>query len=355
MQAGEREQAWMSGESIASALSLGARGAIGWCFSDFDVETLGREPPYSHHAFELGFGVTRADGSEKPVCDELRAARALIDGLDLRALRPAAPRAAIVRSRFLDEDVPFSWQDRHAHERAVLEGVVLATQAGLEPAVIGEDDDFSSYALLLVPSTQKLMTPTWLRLRDAAHAGATVYWSFHSGDHDFHQGAWCPILTQLTGMTHRLRYGAFDLPPERFTLKGEVSLSIPTGVAHAAAPWSLARLPVEPAPGAPVRTVAVDGEGRPALVEHALGAGRVVFLAWPLERYLAALADGSAREAHRLYRLLGELAGVEPPFPTHHPNVQARVADGGGPGRVRGQRGQERQLVDRAHGQLAGD
>ena len=31
------------------------------------METLGRETPYSHHGFELGFGVTRADGTEKPV------------------------------------------------------------------------------------------------------------------------------------------------------------------------------------------------------------------------------------------------------------------------------------------------
>ncbi|HEY7957954.1 MAG TPA: beta-mannosidase, partial [Polyangia bacterium] len=78
---GEPEQAAYFREAIFAAFGAGARGAIGWCFSDFDPETLGRETPYSHHAFELGFGVTRKDGSEKPVCDELRAARALFDGL----------------------------------------------------------------------------------------------------------------------------------------------------------------------------------------------------------------------------------------------------------------------------------
>src|SRR5205085_11733997 len=50
----------------------------GWCWSDFDLQ----DAPYSHHAFELGFGITRADGSEKPVCEELRALRRFLDSVD---------------------------------------------------------------------------------------------------------------------------------------------------------------------------------------------------------------------------------------------------------------------------------
>jgi len=327
-QAGERGQAAYYREVIAASLGAGARGAIGWCFSDFDVETVGREPPYSHHAFELGFGVTRSDGSEKPVCDELRAFRALLDGIDLSRVRAPEPRVAIVAPRYLDEDVPFSWQDRPAMRRALLQSFVLASQAGLDPAVIGEDDPFDRYALLLVPSTQKLHTATWLKLRDAARAGATVYWSYFSGDHDFHQGAWCANFSELTGLEHHLRYGCVDPPLERFTLKGDVALSVPTGVGHAP-PWPLARLPVMVRAGAPVRTLAVDGQGCAALTSHALGAGRVVFLTHPLERYLAALADGSSRDAHRLYRLLAEEAGVEPRYATHHVDVQSRVLEDG--------------------------
>jgi hypothetical protein len=40
--------------------------------------------------------------------------------------------------------------------------------------------------------------------------------------------------------------------------------------------------------------------------------------------------DGSARGAHRLYRLLGDEAGLETAYPTHHPDVQARVLCAGG-------------------------
>jgi hypothetical protein len=234
-----------------------------------------------------------------------------------------------VRPRILDEDVPFSWQDREAMARTLLQAFVLASQAGLDPRVVDEEDDFTPYELLLAPSTQKLRTPTWLKLRDAARAGATVYWSYFSGDHHFHQGAWCPIFGELTGLEHRLRYGCFDAPPDRFTLKGEVALSVPTGIAHAHAPYPLARLPISISPGAQVRTLAASADGQPALTERALGEGRVVFLSWPLERYLAQLADGSARDAHRLYRRLGELAGVEPKYPTHHADVQSRVIEDG--------------------------
>src|SRR5262249_6527569 len=51
-QASEENQACYYREAIHAAISAGACGALGWCFSDFDLE---REAPYTHHAFELGF------------------------------------------------------------------------------------------------------------------------------------------------------------------------------------------------------------------------------------------------------------------------------------------------------------
>src|SRR5581483_1443122 len=274
----------------------------------------------SHHPFELGFGLTRADGSEKPVCDELRAIRRLLDALPLAELRPATPRAAILRPRYLDEDFPFSWQDRDAGRAALEQAYVLAVQAGLDPAVVGELDDLSPYALILCPSTQKLTTPTWLALRDRARAGATVYWSYCGGDHWFHQGAWCPIFEELTGLTHRMRYGCFDPPEDLVTLRA-IGLAVPSG----GGTYSRMRLPVELREGAPVEVLATDGKGRPALTGHDLGAGRFLFLTHPIERYLAALADGSSRDGHRLYARLAEEAGLEPALPTRHPDVHARL------------------------------
>jgi endo-1,4-beta-mannosidase len=327
-QAGELEHASYLRESILTSLAAGAAGALIWCASDFDRHTLGREVPYSHHAFELGFGLLRADGSEKPACDELRALRALVDGLDFPSLARPRAQAAIVVSDWVERDFPFSWEDKSGLRRALLQSYVLAAQAGLDVDVLAEDDPLDGYALVLVPSTQKLRVPTWHKLEAAARAGATIYWSYFSGENEFHQGAWCPNFTELTGLRHRLRYGCFDLPGERLTLKGQAVLSVPTGQQHHPAPQSLARLPIEPAADG-VESLAVDGEGRLALAAHRLGAGRVVFSAYPIERYLMARPDGSARDAHRIYRLLADEAGLEPAYETRHPDVQARVLAAG--------------------------
>lgn len=328
-QAGELEHAAYVRESVLTSLAAGAAGALVWCASDFDRHTLGNETPYSHHAFELGFGLLRADGTEKPVCDELRALRALVDGVDFAGLARPRARAAIVVSDWVEEAFPFSWEDKGGLRRALLQSYVLAAQAGLDADVVAEDDALGGYALLLVPSTQKLRVATWHKLEAAARAGATVYWSYFSGDHEFHQGAWCPNFGALTGLRHRLRYGCFDLPGERLTLKGQAVLSVPTGQQHHAAPQSLAFLPIEPAaPG--VESLAVDGEGRLAIAAHRLEKGRVIFSAYPIERYLMARPDGSARDAHRIYGLFANEAGIEPAYATHHPDVQARVLAAGG-------------------------
>jgi hypothetical protein len=327
-QAGEREHAAYIRESVLTSLAAGAVGALVWCASDFDRQTLGNETPYSHHAFELGFGMLKADGSEKPACDELRALRALVDSVDFATVKRPRARAAILVSDWVEQAFPFSWEDKGGLRRALLQSYVLAAQAGLDPDVVGEDDALDGYGLVMVPSTQKLRVPTWHKLEAAARAGATVYWSYFSGDHEFHQGAWCPNFTALTGLQHRLRYGCFDLPGERVTLKGQAVLSVPTGQQHHAAPQSLARLPIDRA-AAGVESLAVDGDGQLALAAHRLGAGRVVFCAYPIERYLMARPDGSTRDAHRIYRLIADEAGLEPSYETRHPDVQARVLQAG--------------------------
>jgi hypothetical protein len=194
--------------------------------------------------------------------------------------------------------------------------------------VIGEDEDLSRYALVLCPATQKLRTTTWMALAARARAGATIYWSYLSGDHSFHQGGWCPNFEELTGLSHRLRYGCFDLPGERVTLRADgLDLSLPTGERHSP-PYPLARLPIE-LTSPDVRALAYDGDGRAAVTVHRLGAGQVVFCAYPIERYLAERPDGSIRDGHRLYQLVGDLAGEGPRYPTHHPHVQSRVIEDG--------------------------
>ncbi|MEO7094437.1 MAG: isomerizing glutamine--fructose-6-phosphate transaminase, partial [Polyangiales bacterium] len=53
-QVGEHEQAALWSEAIFAAFTHGAHAALGWCWSDFPVESVGIELPYEHHGFELG-------------------------------------------------------------------------------------------------------------------------------------------------------------------------------------------------------------------------------------------------------------------------------------------------------------
>ena len=315
-QVGEAEHAELWNEALFAAFSLGASGAIGWCWSDFPVETVGREIPYEHHPFELSFGITRQDGSEKPAAHVIRAWRRLLDDLPDAPPVPVASSVTLVRSSYIAGDYPFSWVDRGLLERAELTALTLADQAGLQPVLRSEAQLEGD--LILVPSTQRLLTSTWLELERRVRDGATLYWSWFGGDHLFHQGAWCPIFERLTGCRHRLRYGVLDLPDEALQLDGVLAElpPLPTGALEisrdADGAAAAAYLPIEPV-DASVRVLSRDRMKRPMLVERALGRGRVVFCAAPLERYAARLPDGTTRGLSVLYRALGERAGLRPP------------------------------------------
>src|SRR5207245_2218470 len=147
-----------------------------------------------HPGFELGFGLLRADGSPKPAAAVMREAGALAAELDWDELDFAEPRAAIVRPSYLETTYPFSWEERGRMVHSLLAAYTLLRRAGLECAVVPETHPLDRFDLLLVPSTQKLLAPTWEKLAARAHAGANVYWSYFGGDYDFHQGMWCHLF-----------------------------------------------------------------------------------------------------------------------------------------------------------------
>jgi endo-1,4-beta-mannosidase len=322
-QVAEDHQAAFYRETILGVLAIGGAGAQGWCYSDFGEE-LYAEGPYHHHAFELGFGVTRADGSEKPVGAEYRAIAALLDGLDLDTLYFPPPRAALVVPSYLYTTYPFSWEDRAELRRTLLQAYTLACKAGVQCAVLtepngpGGDAEFhrqlADHQLLLLPSTQKLRQPTWQALRRRAQDGATVYWSYFSGPNSFHQGAWLHDFEGLVGARHRLRYGCFDLPPPEVTLRCEFG-ELTTGT-QVGTPYGRSLLPVElglDSRGKPTTAepLGYDEARRPSLLRNPMGKGAVYFLNHPWEHYLAARANVNESDtSHQLYRWLAERAGL---------------------------------------------
>ncbi len=321
VQVSEQNQARYYREVLHSCLGTGIAGALGWCFTDFDLLD---DPPYSHHAFELGFGITRADGSEKPVCDELRKVHAFIDAVGYPDMEPPRPAAAIIVPSYFNTKYPFSWEDRDRMRRVLLQAYVLCAKAGLETELIPEGSDLSPYSLVLLPATQKLLSPTWRDLMAYVRGGGTVYWSYFSGDYSWHQGAWCHDFEALTGCRHQLRYGCYDLPDEDCRLHGpDIDLHTSTVVGD---PYPRAYLPVDPVDA---DLLACDGRGHPALTVKKHGGGRVFFLNHPWEYYLSQQADVNETDSsHELYRMVARAAGATPEVAceSEHGVVQARVA-----------------------------
>jgi len=342
----------------------GGAGTLGWCFCDFD---LPYQRPYSHHPFELRFGVTTAGGEPKPAGEEIRRFSQLISRLDLAQVALPRRDCMLVVPSYYREAYPFTATDRGALQRSLLEGMVLAKQAGLpvgmwwEPVIRTQVAEnivdptpvaLPDCRLLLLPHLQAVTAPTAEALVEFAASGGTVYWSYH-------HPPWIHNFERLFGAKHHLRYGLAEAPGEQLTL----DFREPFGQIAAGATLSLRAGGSLPAAGCcPVsaegaRVVAVDEAGRPALLVHEIGSGRVVFCTYPLEYYCTLRpeehgADGSSdgRDHYlpvELYRALSLMAGLERPFDNNNRLVEA-VPVQAGPGRYL------LWLINHAWGEAAG-
>ena len=306
------------------SLLAGATGWIAWNNTDFDH--IASEEPYSHHPFELHFGVTDRDGRPKGPLLELRDFRAVLDAVDVTACHRPDAQAALLLPAAVEADFPFvADADRTAPLRSLHQAYVAAREADLPVGIVRERDGIpDDLRLLLAPSVKMLTTRGWGRLRELATAGATVYVSWFAGDHDVQRGPWYADLDDLFGVRQQLSYGLVE-PVEGETVTWTFVVAfggIPAGTdltfAVGGGPDARSYLPVE-ADGAEV--VAVDGDGRPALLRHAVGAGHTVLSTYPVE-YLAALTPRVNPEpTHRLYDALAFEAGVVRDVRVEDPSV----------------------------------
>ncbi len=315
-QASEAAQAAYYRETMHAAFTLGAAGALGWCYGDFDLD---RDVPYVHHPFELSFGVVHTDGSKKPAADEIRDAAHLFalagapTGLFAEA---SAPAAAIVVPSYFWRDYPFSSEDRARMQKTLLQAYAMAILAGLDPGVMPEElvARQGRVKLWIVPATQKLLSATWSELVRRARDGATVYASYYASDFDFHQGMWWDerAMEQAIGARHRLRYGVLNHPGDRVVLKAgkRALISCPVPPPYADEPMRSSFLPLEPTTA---KTLLRDDKGRPALLANAVGKGRWLFNAFAVEYLLTLPIEPNASGATgALYALLARAAGIAP-------------------------------------------
>lgn len=326
---------------LHSTLTAGASGWVAWNNTDFD--DLREQRPYSHHPFEMHFGITDAAGAPKPPLEELRIFSEELSGTDLAGLRRAPTATGIIVPSCLTARYPFTTEE----ERALIvdaseQAYVAAKEADLAPGIVHEPEDGlaggieSGYDLYLAPSTKQLAAATWPRLAELARGGATVYASYCAGETTAQRGPWWTGLDSLFGVAQELTYGLND-PVEDETV--EITFVEPLGPLPEGATLRFraagnrearAFLPVRALDGADV--VARDSHGRPAIVVKRHGSGRAVLCTYPLEYFAARLGRVNPEDTWRLYDALAELAGVRRPAHVEDPRVLADVLvdDGGG-------------------------
>ena len=312
-------------------------GATGWgAWNNTDYDNLANQDPYRHHAFELHFGLTDVTGAPKPALGEMREFAALLDQVDFPRLRRSDAEAALVVSSFLDTHYPFTEPaDGPAVHDTLRQAYISARLADLPVALVREsagiDAGGQRAKLYLVPSAKQLLSPTWPQLTALAEAGATVYASYNPGAHTNQRGSWHNGLNTVFGVHHDLLYGLTEAIGDTFTLTftqdfatlaAGTALTFRTPPAHA--PYARVMLPVTPA-GAEV--LAVDDQGRAALLRHRVGAGSMILCTYPLEHLAAGTPRVNPDPTRDLYDALAEAAGVVRPVRIEDPRIAADILE----------------------------
>jgi beta-glucosidase len=313
-------------QQLYNSLTAGAVGWIAWNNTDFD--DLVAERPYSHHPFELHFGITDAAGRPKPALLELERFAADLQAMDAAGLRPSSADAALILPSHLAEDYPFTQEAERALIVAVGEQAHLAAREAHVPiAVERESADggvASGHRLYLLPSVKQLCGPTWRQLCDLADAGAVVYASYCAGEAAEQRGPWWAFTEELFGARVDTAYGIVEpIEDEVVTIEltadfGSLRVGDRLQVRAAGTDDARARLPVTVTGG---EVIAVDAHGRPALVGRSHGDGYALLCTYPLE-YLAARAPRvNPEDTWRLYDALAERAGVRRGIVVDDPGV----------------------------------
>jgi endo-1,4-beta-mannosidase len=337
--------------NLYSSLGQGANGFLIWCYTDAAPGQYSKVP-YLRSPHETQFGLTTFDGKERPAAKMLKQFEAITGKMDLAGIEPSPAEAAIL--------VPNEWSKPHGDEsrfgltgpeiapytsqkeggavvgqplpdssepNALLTGSWLSTfilgrESGMKTDLAREYSSWNHYGLLLLPApltgTEQMLSHVhsdfWEKAQHYVEQGGNVYASVSGASA-------IPNMEKLFGARLKDR-----LPAQEVTIKMVAplgSLQIGDTFHFTANPGTtdewLGALEIS---GGTV--VAVDQNGRPALVTNQVGKGKTLLSAYPIETYLAEKPSAFETDepAYRLYQAFHEWAGVNAPFRTNQPLVE---------------------------------
>jgi endo-1,4-beta-mannosidase len=325
--AGEEEAAGYYRAVLYSSLLNGSCGVLAWCLTDFD---LGTEVPYLFQPHELTFGIADSGRRLKPQGKVLAEFSRFARTANLAAYAPAPRECAIIVPYSMYEDYPFHGFDRLRSYRLLEQAFTMAKMAGLDPDFVRSMDDLERYRFAVLPGGARLKCPEWTQLAEWVRRGGVLYYSYAG----FRGGVYAQNFEELFGCRMRVRYGQLDQPEEAVVglraVKGfgDIEAGARFNAPRGTRGKESAYLAVEPTAAT---VVMEDGAGRPALLAHSLGAGRVFLCTYPIEYMLLNSPDENlATSLHALYGAMASEAGIRSRFVGKHPYLEAGVLEKAG-------------------------
>jgi hypothetical protein len=341
-----------------SGLGQGGIGVDLWCYTDASPEQF-HKVPYLRTPQETRWGMTTWDRQDKPLATEFKKFSKVVGKLDLTGITPAPAQAGIV--------IPDEWAKPHGDFShfgltgpevtpyvsisdadaipgraqpdasagnqwlisSALISFVLGHRAGLKSDFPREYGDWAKRAILFMPSPITSTGDPFLvhvhsdfyeKVKKYVEAGGALYASVAAD-------AAVPEMDSLFG-AHLVD----TITNSELTLKivapfGDLKVgeTFHFNVPGASTKYWGALLQVGSA-----KVIAVDQEGRPALITNTFGSGKILLSAYPIESYLAATPSvfEKPENTYRIYDAFRQWAGVKPEFRTDQPSVEAAALNG---------------------------
>ncbi len=285
-------------------------GVFPWCFSDFPNS---RDRPYVHHPIELGFGLTRRDGSPKPAAEELKRFSNIVSKIDWERFTWRSCDAAIVTPSHTYRSYEFIFTRREDTLETLLHSYIFASSAHIPIEFVREEeleDRIWRYKLVIVPSIKEYCATTWEAIEEFVKSGGTALLIYA-------YEMWCHRFRGLTGVVTDHVYGVVETLSGRLKLEGVYEgFTVATDIAqfpHQLNKPELTYCKVDKLlDGAQVAFYVESSEGKfPAVIVNGVGDGKCIFSTLPLEAYAREVPAYHMRfGGYVIYEFAKTLAGI---------------------------------------------
>jgi endo-1,4-beta-mannosidase len=341
-----------------SGLAAGSIGVDLWCYTDAAPEQF-HKVPYLRTPQETGWGMTTWDREDRPLAREFKRFAQVVSRLDLTGVSPAPAEIGIVIpdewakphgdfSHFGlkgQEVIPYvSTSDADAMPgrpqpdvsvanrwlmSSALTSFILARRAGLKSDFPREYADWDKRPMIFLPSPITSTGDPFLthvhsdfyeKAKKYVEDGGFLYASVAADGAipDMPSLFGARLADRVTDSEVTLKFVA---PFGDFKPGDTLHYTVPDATISS---WGTV---LEVTTG---RVVAVDQNGRAAMVTNTLGSGKTLLCAYPLEHYVASVPSvfDKPEDTHRIYAAFREWAGVKPAFLANNPLVEVVALTG---------------------------